>query len=278
LDKTAAVVGEICIDNYLYPVRKKYVGGNALNVAFGLLNYEIDTSLLGAIGTDEGAEEILNTLKKTNIEISHLKIVKGETAHTDVEIRNAERIIIKEKFGVLGSYQLDEEDVKFISKHNLVHITLNGNGEIKKYIDFLKKQGLIISIDYSTGNDVNFIKETLEFADIVFLSKSEKKSVDIEKLGEKIVKKGPRIAVITMGEKGSIAFTHEEMIYQPAIPVDNLVDTLGAGDAFISAFLSSLLKKVPIKKALEEGAFYASKICQHVGGWILNGEKTDAQR
>ncbi len=263
----AVVVGEICIDNYLYPIREKYVGGNATNVAVWLSRYGIETSLVGAIGTDEEGKKVLNVLKNERVDISHLKIIPGVTAYSDIKVKDGERFIIKEEFGVANSYQLSENDLNFIFEHNLIHITLNGNDGINNYLNSINDKELIVSFDYSEGNKIDFVKETLSFADIIFLSKAHLRIQEVEELGKKIVNKGPKIAVITMGERGSIAFTKDSIIRQSAVPVPKVIDTLGAGDAFIGAFLACILKNIPIKAALEEAALCASRVCQHFGGW-----------
>jgi len=50
---------------------------------------------------------------------------------------------------------------------------------------------------------------------------------------------GPRFCVLTRGEKGALAMIGHQRIEVPAPPVD-VVDTVGAGDSFMSALLSAM--------------------------------------
>jgi fructokinase len=52
-------------------------------------------------------------------------------------------------------------------------------------------------------------------------------------------KSGPRFCVATLGERGALAFLGKERIEVPAPRVE-VVDTVGAGDSFMSALLSAM--------------------------------------
>ena len=46
-----AVIGDNCIDVYLPPVNKKYVGGCAVNVAIHLVKQDFEVSYIGVTGS-----------------------------------------------------------------------------------------------------------------------------------------------------------------------------------------------------------------------------------
>ena len=52
-------------------------------------------------------------------------------------------------------------------------------------------------------------------------------------------KSGPRFCVVTLGERGAVAMLGKERIEVPAPRVE-VVDTVGAGDSFMSALLSAM--------------------------------------
>lgn len=51
--------------------------------------------------------------------------------------------------------------------------------------------------------------------------------------------RGPRLCVATLGERGALAILNGERIAVPAPPIE-VVDTVGAGDSFMSALLSAM--------------------------------------
>ncbi len=78
-------------------------------------------------------------------------------------------------------------------------------------------------------------------------------------------KGGPRFAVATLGPQGAVAILGGERIAVPAPPVE-VVDTVGAGDSFMSALLSAMdsdsalgaASKAPDRAALERWLTFAA--------------------
>lgn len=75
---------------------------------------------------------------------------------------------------------------------------------------------------------------------------------------------GPEIVIITLGPGGAIARQRDQSpIYQDAFQVDGVVDTLGAGDAFIAAlavsFHESRSLESSLRRACASGALVASR-------------------
>ena len=58
--------------------------------------------------------------------------------------------------------------------------------------------------------------------------------------GDALLERGAGVVVITLGEKGALYHRAGESIYVPAFPVDIIVETTGAGDAFNGGFAVAL--------------------------------------
>ena len=76
----------------------------------------------------------------------------------------------------------------------------------------------------------------------------------------------PGIVVMTLGEHGSIA-CDSKRLYRGEAEEVNVVDTLGAGDAFIAAFLYSRQRGAPIQEAMKAGHRAAAEVCGRLGAW-----------
>ncbi len=74
---------------------------------------------------------------------------------------------------------------------------------------------------------------------------------------------GPRIVVVTDGENGVYAATKENLYHAKAIHIDNVVNTLGAGDAFSSTFCANIYKGSEIKDALKSALINSSNVIQY---------------
>jgi sugar/nucleoside kinase (ribokinase family) len=104
--------------------------------------------------------------------------------------------------------------------------------------------------------------------DILFANEHELKSLfvteDIKDALHEIQKIVP-LAVVTRSKLGSVIITNEDMKQCPAQPIQQLVDTTGAGDLFASGFLAGLIRQMDLEGCAHLGAMAASEIIQHIG-------------
>ena len=76
---------------------------------------------------------------------------------------------------------------------------------------------------------------------------------------------GAKIAVYTLGERGTIVRWREGTFTYPAFPVE-AVDTTGAGDAFHGAFIYGLLQHWPVSDIIRYASAAAALNCRQLGG------------
>ncbi len=65
-----------------------------------------------------------------------------------------------------------------------------------------------------------------------------------------LLRLGPRVVVVKLGERGALALTHEEQVESPATPIPRVVDPVGAGDAFAAGFLTGQLRGMDLPASL----------------------------
>jgi sugar/nucleoside kinase (ribokinase family) len=74
------------------------------------------------------------------------------------------------------------------------------------------------------------------------------------------------IAALTRSEKGSLIVTRDEMHVIDAHPVDEVVDTTGAGDLYAAGFLFGLTHGYDLGTAGRLAALAAAEVISHLGG------------
>lgn len=79
--------------------------------------------------------------------------------------------------------------------------------------------------------------------------------------------KPPRKVVITQGCEPTVVAIKGNVTKYPIIPLanDKIVDTNGAGDAFVGGFLAALAKGKDMENCCKAGAYSASVVIQHSG-------------
>jgi sugar/nucleoside kinase (ribokinase family) len=73
---------------------------------------------------------------------------------------------------------------------------------------------------------------------------------------------GAQCVVVKLGDAGAYYDSDAGTGLVPAFPVSQVVDTVGAGDAFAVGVISSLLEKLPLQKAVERAAWMGARATQ----------------
>lgn len=77
--------------------------------------------------------------------------------------------------------------------------------------------------------------------------------------------------VMTRSAKGSVIMHGDRKLVQPATAVEKIIDTTGAGDAYIAGFLFGYAQKKSLEECAKLGTFCATKVIQQVGARIEPG-------
>ena len=79
------------------------------------------------------------------------------------------------------------------------------------------------------------------------------------------VRRHGAIAALTRSERGSVVVTEDEVIEVAAHPVDQLVDTTGAGDLYAAGFLHGFSRKLDLPTCGALGSLAAAEVISHLG-------------
>jgi sugar/nucleoside kinase (ribokinase family) len=74
-----------------------------------------------------------------------------------------------------------------------------------------------------------------------------------------------KLGVVTRSEKGCVVASPDGVVAVPAVAIDRLVDTTGAGDLFAAGFLFGLVRNAGYENAGRLGALAAAEVIQHIG-------------
>jgi len=259
-------VGDNCIDDYT-ELGRRFPGGNALNVAvYSNRIPGIRGSYIGVVGDDEGGSFILSQMRAGGLSTRRVIRLHGSTAVTKILVRDGERVFADYQEGVQSGATLPSRYVPSLRRHELVHFTVWGFG--REHIrELARGRGPVLSCDFSNQLDHKALS-AMPHLDYSFFSGKELivKGLDPEVRIKKLKENTPGIVVMTLGEHGSLAFDGRKVYRGIAKPVE-VVDTLGAGDSYIAAFLCARLSGESIPNAIEAGHTAARETCTRLGGW-----------
>lgn len=269
MKKKALMIGDNCIDIYKN-LGCGYITGNVVDTGINMAILGSQVGIITNIAKDNYGDEMLKMYKKYGVDCERIKVIDGKTAYTIMTLEDGERIHGDYFEGVLENMKFFESDIKYALNYDLIFSAFWGKAEeilieIKKIND--KK---IISYDYADRVNDPKVDRLDGIVDIGFFSWSDSLN-EAKKFLKNRFSKGMKIGVTTFGEKGSLAYDGKEFYEQKAYKVEDLNNTVGAGDSFIAGFLSSYLLDKDIKECLDEGSKLASKIVRQFGP-ILNEE------
>ena len=261
------------VADYYHKKDKFYPGGSAYNVAVLAKRLGVDTAYLGTFGTDGPGQYLVDFLEKENVDISHISVIEGPNAFSEVKEVEDKSKIIKVDKGVYKNFNLDENELDFIGNFDVLHTTFYSYTE--KYLSDFKEKGLKISFDFSFCRDKNYLKKTVPYVDLAFFSGKGEDKESLKELMFFIYNLGADYVIFTLGEKGVLAL-YNNKFYQQKAKETKVIDSLGAGDAFISMFLSNYISKNNVKenefkKILEKSVDFAAENCRHYGTIKIRG-------
>ena len=137
-----AAVGSNCIDYYNnIDGGKAFPGGGPVNMAVYTLRLGGEAAYIGPVGDDVYGQIMIETIKAKGVDTSHLRVEKGKTAVTQVELIDGERVFGDYDEGVLEKYKLTDEDIDYIKNFDVVICDVWGKveGQFKE----LKEKGIV---------------------------------------------------------------------------------------------------------------------------------------
>ncbi|WP_201841448.1 fructoselysine 6-kinase [Microvirga zambiensis] len=270
-------LGDNVVDRYLN-TGKMYPGGNALNFAVYSKMLGADSAYLGTFGTDVAARHVQATLEALGVPTLHSRVVDGENGHADVRVVDGDReFVFSNKGGVArqSPFTPGRDDVGYLSSFALIHTSCYSH--LNPHLATLHAASRLLSYDFSYRWQVdNLIAPITPYLDFAALSASDVGRDRAMAVLREAIGLGCGLALATLGAEGAVAYNGEDFISVAPKPTE-VVDTLGAGDAFITAMLLNLiasgwtrgrpLTSETIQAAMEKGSEFAAEICRIEGAF-----------
>lgn len=271
-------------------------GGGGSNAAVSFARQGFVTSLVAMIGNDEAGKMVQAELEKEGVNTSLLKIHDSLPTATSVVLQTpGQQSTIVAYRGATTGLQWPSDvspgqargpearsrlascralrgqltGTKPFLPYNNLYITSLSNDAARllpEITSSLRPQCKLIACNPGEsqlrGAGIQYLYESLPHIDVLILNARE---ASFLRNALDLLAHGPRIIVITDGAHGVHAYTKEETFYQPSLATE-VVDTLGAGDAFGSAFVGALINGASVQDALAAGCKNSASVLQHIGG------------
>ena len=264
--KRMPLVGEtIFSDNF-----KLAHGGKGANQAVAAQRLGAQVSMIGKVGQDAYGLQIVNSMKKENINVDN--IFKDNDNPTGTAIINVDNEGNNSIIVVPGANMtLDLKEInkckEVITSSDIIITQFETPIEVTiEAFKFAKENGVITILNPAPANDIP--KELLKYTDIIVPNETEAAALTKVRVNDfESAKQAANVffdsnveyVIITLGHKGAAVISREDGILIPAYKV-NAIDTTAAGDSFIGAVSTKLTKDNLNINSLAEAVKFANKV------------------
>lgn len=234
-------IGIATMDIYCHQ-KRMYPGGNEFNIAYDAKLEGADAGFMGIFADDMVGSILERTLSDAGIDTSRSHHEKGSSGYALVDLRDGERVFLDwNKKGVTDLYPFcfTDEEIEYIKTFDAACVS-RGARVSKEKIERLARGGVTICYDFYDNFTEEDIQNLSPYIKYGFFSCSHVSEERTRAILKKCVELGCRIAVGTRGANPTIAYDGKDFYTQDVCKV-KATDTMGAGDSYISAFLTNYL-------------------------------------
>lgn len=249
-------------------------GGSAGNTVCALAALGANPGFIGKVGQDETGAFFGDTLRQRG--------VNALLATCDLPSGIASTFISTDGERTFGTYlgaaaTLRAEDLsrKMFAGYNYLYIEgylLQDHDLMLRAVQLAKEEGLQVCLDMASYNVVEaerdfFDQLIVKYVDIVFANESEALAYTGKAPHEALEEIASKcsIAVVKTGKEGSLVKKGTEVIQLLSCPVENVLDTTGAGDFYAAGFMYGLTCGYSLEKCVQISTILATAVIQEVG-------------
>ncbi|MFC1637932.1 carbohydrate kinase family protein [Patescibacteria group bacterium] len=264
-------------------------GGCSANVSQGLARFKIDVGCCSKVGDDSLGKWIISELKKEGVDTDFIQVdskCKSDLSHIIVDENSKDHIVF---FNRDANDKLEIFSEKISSTEWLFLSALNGDWV--NYVEDIMSvvEDDMVRLAFNPGqrninSNPHVVVRMIESAEILIVNKDEAIEVvmwmlnqkggeiDNKDLNDEIflmnelqgIRFGKTIVALTDGARGAWVSDGEVVLHAKS-PEKKLIDTLGAGDAFSSGFLSGCIEDLDLENCLKRGLVNGKNVTRFYG-------------
>ena len=252
-------------------------GGDSYNNSVDLSRLGCRVAYMGRVGTDSIGELLLNQACKEGINMDHTVRTQTPQAKMNILINTrGERAFL---YFPGTSAELQSEDINLRLLEQCRLLTIGGTFHLPKFdgegaaylLKEAKKRGVITAMDVTkdfTGRWNETIKCCYPYLDYFLPSVEQAEMIagtgNEQQIADFFLSRGVKNTVVKLGKKGCFFNNREKAFYMGTYSVQ-VKDSTGAGDAFVSGFLTGVLKNMSPEEAVRLGTACSAQVIQEVG-------------
>jgi 2-dehydro-3-deoxygluconokinase len=266
------------------------IGGADSNVAIGMRRLGVPAMWTGRVGDDGLGRRIVRELLAEGVDVHAVVDAEAPTGLMLKEKRTADttRVLFYRRGSAGSRITTGDLDHDLIRGAAVLHVSgttasISATGEraVETAIATAKAAGVPVSFDVNhraslwpagTGDPGRLYRRIAGTADILFAGEDEARLIvpdhagSLAEFAEHLSGLGPTEVVIKSGAAGSTGFIDGEPVHCAAHRV-TVVDTVGAGDAFVAGYLAARINGAGAAARVELATAAGAFACLGPGDW-----------
>jgi sugar/nucleoside kinase (ribokinase family) len=232
------------------------LGGTSAGKALNLARLGAEVTLRTVVGDDEAGRHVLDVLTGAGVDVI-AEVADGPTEqHLNLMDSRGGRLSIYLELPELREPRHDERALTALAAADAAVVDLAEHS--RPLLASARASGVPVWCDLHDYDGKSAFHQDFRYAaDYLFLN--DDGVPDRADLVALLVAAEARVAVATLGAEGAVAAVGAEVHRVAAAPVERIVDTNGAGDAFFAGFLVAHLAGAEVHAALTTGAQTAAR-------------------
>ncbi|GGD89005.1 carbohydrate kinase family protein [Microbacterium murale] len=244
------VIGEALIDvvRCADGTVEEIPGGSPANVAITLGRLGRSPHLLTALGTDDRGRQLRDWLAKSDVATAYVDVLRTATATAELNAAGAATYVFDIEWSLADAAI---EPAGLIHIGSIAGLLEPGASDMLRILDDQRDTALITydpnirpALISDRANARQRVEALVVRADVVKASDEDLHWLyprrDPHETAHAWQASGPAVVIVTEGADGAFAVADAGEIDVPGHPVD-IVDTVGAGDTFMGAFIDGLI-------------------------------------
>ncbi len=294
IGKRPIAFGEALFD--VFPDGTQVLGGAPLNIAWHLKGFGLDPILITRVGKDKNGRRIIQRMERWGLDLSGLQVDPNHRTGT-VKISASGLLDGTHEFVIPPNQAFDFINVraaKAVASKLDGTILYHGSLAVRSVASRRALDALLCNREISVFMDVNLDVDPnniwwgaknpsqmlhrarwLKLSDVELGMLTTSQGLQGKNLAQKALELQDEysieLMVVTCGAKGAFAMLRNGEMYKvkPSTETD-VVDTVGAGDAFNAVVLLGLIKGWELQQILDRAQEFASTICSVRGATLDN--------
>lgn len=259
-------------------------GGEAASTMAGLRRLGLKTAYAGSFGDDDAGDFGTRSLLIEGVDLSLSRRVPGaktQIAFIVIDETSGERTIIWQRDPTLA-WSAADAPADAAAQCNIVHMTPHDTDACVELARAAKASGTLVSLDIDS--EFEGVDELLQLTDILICSREfPAKFTGLadprEALAELNSRFGSSLVGMTLGKEGSVFLCSDSYVETKGFAVPGgCKDTTGAGDAFRTGLLYSIIKGESVENAARAANAVAVLKCRDVGARTALPTRNELER